>query len=48
MITIEQLSSVVVEAAKLIKTDHFDITQKGGSADIVTASVLAVQALLYE
>ncbi len=48
MITIEQLSSVVVEAAKLMTTDHFDITQKGGYADIVTSSDLAVQAFLCE
>ena len=48
MITLDQLSSVVAEAAALMTTDHFNITQKGGYADIVTSSDLAVQSFLCD
>ena len=43
---IEQLIHIVREASGLMATDGFEITQKGGCANIVTSSDVAVQELL--
>lgn len=48
MITIEQLIDIVRDASKLMVTDGFEITQKGGYEDIVTSSDVAVQNFLCE
>ncbi len=46
MITIEQLTDIVREAASLMVTDGFEIEQKSGYENIVTTSDLAVQNFL--
>lgn len=48
MLTIEQLTTVVKEASKLMLTDEFIIKEKGDVANIVTSSDLAVQDFLCE
>ena len=48
MITIEQLTSIVRDASRLMVTDGFDIEQKGGCANIVTSSDMAVQNFLCQ
>lgn len=45
---IEKLIGIVREAAELMQNDTFEITQKGGYANIVTSSDIAVQAFLKE
>lgn len=46
MVTIEQLTDIVREAASLMVTDGFEIEQKSGCENIVTSSDLAVQNFL--
>lgn len=46
MITLDTLISTVREASVFMTTDHFDISQKGGYANIVTSSDVAVQKFL--
>lgn len=48
MITIEQLTSIVHDASRLMVTDGFEIEQKGGCANIVTSSDVAVQNFLCQ
>ncbi len=48
MITLETLIDVVREAAKLMVTDNFEVTQKDGFANIVTTSDVAVQTFLCD
>ena len=48
MITIEQLTSIVRDASRLMVTDGFEIEQKGGCANIVTSSDVAVQNFLCQ
>lgn len=48
MITLEELISTVKEAAALMNTDHFDVSQKDGYSNIVTSSDVAVQDFLCE
>lgn len=48
MITIEQLTSIVRDASHLMVTDGFEIEQKGGCANIVTSSDVAVQNVLCQ
>ncbi len=48
MITIEQLTSIVRDASRLMVTDGFEIEQKGGCANIVTSSDMAVQNFLCQ
>lgn len=46
--TIENIISIVKEAAKFMVDDCFEVTQKDGFANIVTSSDLAVQEFLCE
>lgn len=46
MITLNELIETVREASSLMTLDHFEISQKGGYANIVTSSDLAVQDFL--
>lgn len=48
MITLNTLIDTVREASACMATDHFDVSQKGGFANIVTTSDLAVQDFLCE
>ena len=48
MITIEQLTGIVLDASKLMVTDGFEIEQKSGYENIVTSSDVAVQNHLCE
>lgn len=48
MITIEQLTSIVRDASRLMVTDGFEIEQKGGCTNIVTSSDVAVQNFLCQ
>ena len=44
--TIQQIKSIVKEAAELMQTNTFEISQKEGFANIVTSSDVAVQNFL--
>lgn len=48
MITIEQLADIVRDASGLMVTDGFEIEQKGGCANIVTTSDVAIQNFLCD
>ena len=48
LIKIEQLICIVRDASKYMITDGFEIEQKGGGENIVTASDVAVQNFLCE
>lgn len=44
----KELTSIVLEASKLMLTDTFEISQKDGYSNIVTSSDLAVQQFLMQ
>lgn len=44
--SLHDLEEVVKRAARLMVTDHFEVTQKGGYSNIVTSSDMAVQDYL--
>ncbi len=48
MVTLDSLIATVREASAFMATEHFDVSQKGGYANIVTTSDLAVQDFLCE
>lgn len=43
---LRSLTDIVIEASRLMVTDHFQVTQKQGTANIVTSSDIAVQEFL--
>ena len=44
--TEKELTDIVREAATKMETSHFSVAQKGGYANIVTSSDIAVQEFL--
>ena len=47
-ITLERLIAIVQEAAGRMRTEHFEVFEKEGAANIVTSSDVAVQEFLCE